>query len=71
MITLTLEPEEFEYLLEALYSDRDVLKSDARIDSERTDGMQLGEAHFRWLRDLNDRVLDKMDLAEREARGGF
>lgn len=66
MITLTLEPEEFEYLLDAIYNDRDVIVADARIDSERTDGMQMGEAHHRRLGDLNERLLTYLETVRRD-----
>ena len=67
MITLTLEPEEFEYLCDAIYNDRDVLVADARADFERTDGMQIGEAHHRRLADLNERMIAHLETAMRQA----
>jgi hypothetical protein len=64
MITLTLEPEEFEYLCDALYNDRDVLMADQRIDRDCDDGMQMGDEHYDHLLSLNERMLELLTKVE-------
>ena len=66
MITLTLEPEEFEYLCDALYNDRDVLMADQRIDRDRDEITRLGDEHYDHLLALNERMLELLTMAEKQ-----